>query len=344
MRHTETIVVGGGQAGLAIGYYLKRKGSPFLILDANERTGDTWRNRYDSLHLFTPRMYDGLPGLTFQGESNGLPSKDEAADYLESYARHFSLPIQYRTKVTSMVQDEKRFVLRTDQGDFSARHVVVATGPFHKPRIPEFAKRLPDRVIQLHSAEYRNPGQLQQGSVLIVGAGNSGAQIAVELAMQRSVYLSYGRPLRFKPLYLFGTSIFWYFDKLGLLEADADSALGGWLRKQPEQIYGLDLKKLLNAKAIGSFPKCADADETGIRFEDGTSFHADNVVWATGFRADYGWIRIPGAFREDGTPVTRNGVSPVAGLFFLGLPWQSSRGSALMGWVAKDAERLAQML
>ncbi|PYI57122.1 flavin-containing monooxygenase [Paenibacillus flagellatus] len=344
MKHTDVVVVGGGQAGLAIGYYLKHRGIPFLIVDANERTGDTWRNRYDSLHLFTPRQFDGLPGLAFPGKPNGLPSKDEAADYLEAYARHFSLPIQYRTNVIAMEQSERGFTLHTGRGDLSARQVVVATGPFHTPWIPAFAGRLPDRVVQLHSAAYRNPAQLQPGNVLVVGAGNSGAQIAVELARERNVSLSHGRPLHFKPLYMLGKSIFWYFDKLGLLKADVDSGVGAWLKKQPEQIYGLDLKTMLADNTIDSFPKAVNADETGIHFDDGRVLRADNVIWATGFRSDYRWIRIPAAFDDNGAPIHRNGVSPVEGLFFLGLPWQSCRGSALMGWVAEDARRLAQSL
>jgi putative flavoprotein involved in K+ transport len=344
MIEKEVIVIGGGQAGLAMGYYLQKKRKDFLILDANERTGDNWRNRYDSLFLFTPRGFNHLPGLAFQGAGDGLPRKDEAADYLERYASYFSLPIHRNTKVWKLQKLEQGFQIWTNQGEYLAKQVVIATGPFQKPVLPAFSNQLPDHVYQVHSSSYRNPSQLQEGSVMVVGAGNSGAQIAVELAHERQVHLSVGHSLNFKPLYVLGKSIFWYFDKLGLLQAEVNSRKGAWLHKQPEQIYGLELKRLIHANRIQIKPRAIGAEKGNILFEDGTSVQAQNVIWATGFRSDFDWIALPGVLDTKGAPLHDKGVSPVHGIYFVGLPWQSRRGSALMGWVGQDAKYVMSKL
>ncbi|TMV46319.1 oxidoreductase [Paenibacillus mesophilus] len=345
MIEKDVIVIGGGQAGLSMGYYLQKNGSHFVILDANGRTGDSWRNRYDSLFLFTPRMYNSLPGLAFAGRRNGLPAKDEAADYLERYARHFSLPILFNTTITLLKKTQKGFYLRSEQGEeFTAKEVVIAAGPFQKPFIPSFSNGLNPDLYQVHSSHYRNPAELNAGPVMVVGAGNSGAQIAVELAKQHEVTISVGHRMDFKPLYFLGKSIFWYFNKMGLLDADLNTKRASWLKKKPEQIYGLELKNLLNAKTVKMKPRAVSAAGDTIRFEDSTSARAANVIWATGFRSDYSWVHIPGALHTNGIPQHERGVSPIAGLYFLGLPWQSRRGSALMGWVGQDAEYLMRKM
>lgn len=344
MNHVEVIIIGGGQAGLAMGYFLKRKGVSFLILDAHKRTGDSWRSRYDSLTLFTPRMYSSLPGMKFPGAPDGLPSKDETADYLETYAQAFALPIRHQTKVQSLTKHEHGFLIETGQGTFIARQVVVATGPFHEPVIPDFAEKLPDEIVQMHSSSYKNESRLADGPVLIVGGGNSGAQIAVELSGCRQVTISVSRPMSFKPMRIFGKNIFWYFETFGLLKARAETPLGSWLKKQPEQVYGTELKSLLKKGTVSLRQRAVDADSGEIFFEDGARMKASNVIWATGFRSVYPWIGIPEAVDANGKPIHRNGVSKARGLYYLGLPWQSCRGSALLGWMARDAGHLAEVI
>ncbi|SEG72120.1 NAD(P)/FAD-dependent oxidoreductase [Paenibacillus sp. UNC499MF] len=344
MNHVEVIIIGGGQAGLAMGYFLKRKGIPFLILDAHKRTGDSWRSRYDSLTLFTPRMYSSLPGMKFPGVPDGLPAKDETADYLEAYAKAFDLPIRHQTKVHSLTKHEHGFKIETGQETFIARQVVVATGPFHEPVIPDFAKKLPEEVMQIHSSGYKNVSQLADGPVLVVGGGNSGAQIAVELSGHRQVTISASRPMSFKPMRIFGKNIFWYFETFGLLKAGKESPLGSWLKKQPEQVYGTELKALLKKGVVSLRQRAVDADSGEILFEDAARMKAANIIWATGFRSDYPWIGIPEAADANGKPIHVKGVSKAKGLYYVGLPWQTCRGSALLGWMARDAEYLAEII
>lgn len=344
MVEKEVVVIGGGQAGLAISYYLLQKRKDFVVLDANYRTGDSWRRRYDSLKLFTPRMFNHLPGLRFDGVPDELPTKEEAADYLERYAKHFDVSIRLGTNVTKLRKHRNRFAIDTTQGTYSANQVIVATGPFQQPSVPDFARRLSDRVRQLHSSAYRNASQLLDGPVLIVGAGNSGAQIAVELSEHREVTVAASQPMKFKPLYLLGRSIFWYFDKLGLLQAGEQSRRGRWLKKQPEQVYGLELKKLIRRENVSVRPRAVDVIGDAVRFADGSSVQAPNLIWATGFRPDYGWVDVPGALDANGVPIHRQGVSPIPGIYFVGLPWQTCRGSALLGGVGRDAEKVAAAL
>src|SRR5687768_8693768 len=185
-----TVVIGGSQAGLAVGYYLKQRGLPFVILDENERVGDAWRKRWDSLRLFTPARFNGLPGMPFDAPKWSFPTKDEMADYLETYAERFSLPVRGGVRVESVTQDEGRFVLSLGDERLEARNVVVATGALRVPKLPPFAAELDPRIVQLHSADYRNPSQLQDGEVLVVGVGNSGAEIAYELAETRRCLLA----------------------------------------------------------------------------------------------------------------------------------------------------------
>ncbi|GLI10172.1 putative oxidoreductase CzcO [Paenibacillus tyrfis] len=343
MKQVDVLVIGAGQAGLAMGYYLKQQAVSFTLLDASDRIGNSWRNRYDSLVLFTPRKY-ALPGMPMPGDPNGLPTKDEVADYLEAYAERYSLPVQLQTQVISMTKTSQGFLVETNRGIYRADKVIVATGPFHTPFVPGFASGLPDEIYQMHSSAYRNPRELRDGPVLVVGAGNSGAQIAAELSRERLVYLSAGSELHFKPMHVLGKNIFWYFNLFGFIQADKGSLLGSWLKRQPEQIYGLELKSLMADRKVLLKPRAIGTKQNRIVFENGTEAEVSNIVWATGYRSDYRWIRIDRAIDLQGNPVHQGGVSPVSGLFYLGLPWQSSRGSALLGWVGRDAARLAEKI
>ncbi|MBH0157163.1 MAG: flavin-containing monooxygenase [Bacillota bacterium] len=336
----DVIVIGAGQAGLAMGYYLKKAKHSFLIIGKEENVGDVWRKRYDSLVLFTPRSYSTLPGCYFEGDQDVYPTKYEVADYLASYAEKFSLPLQLNTNVYSLHKEDNRFVVKTNQGDFLSDNVVVATGPFQVPFIPEFSHQFSNEVFQVHSSGYRSPEQLKSGSVLIVGGGNSGAQIAVELSKTKEVYLSVGHKMKFFPQVIGNKSIFWWFQKLGLLQSHVNTTIGRFLSRQPDPIFGLELKKAIIEKKVILKSRSVSVENDKIMFEDVSRVMVDNVVWATGFKSDFSWIQIEGLFDYDRKPIHQRGVTKVKGLYFLGLPWQYRRGSGLLYGVGNDAEYL----
>ncbi|WP_342572162.1 NAD(P)/FAD-dependent oxidoreductase [Paenibacillus sp. FSL R5-0749] len=338
----DALVIGAGQAGLAAGYYLQRSGLTFVIVDAASSVGESWRKRYDSLRLFTPRMYDGLPGMPLGGNENDLPSKDEIADYFESYAKQMHLPIKLNCLISRLSEQDEVYYAETNDEIIEARNIIVATGPFQTPNVPSFAKSLSESVIQLHSSEYRNSSQLLPGTTVVVGGGNSGAQIAVELAAdeQQMVYISIARNITFRPLHIMKRSIFWYFEKLGILRASADRMVGKWLRNQPEYVYGYTLKELMTQGKVNMRPRAINAIDDRILYEDGSETRIDNMIWATGFKRNDSWIDIHTAFDSKGEMIHERGVSPVAGLYYVGLPWQTSRGSALLGWVKYDAQKI----
>lgn len=338
----DVLVIGAGQAGLAAGYYLQRSGLTFVIVDAASSVGESWRKRYDSLRLFTPRMYDGLPGMPLGGNENDLPSKDEIADYFESYAKQMHLPIKLNCLISRLSKQDEVYYAETNDEIIEARNIIVATGPFQTPNVPSFAKSLSESVIQLHSSEYKNISQLLPGITVVVGGGNSGAQIAVELAAdeQQMVYISIARNITFRPLHIMKRSIFWYFEKLGILRASADRMVGKWLRNQPEYVYGYALKELMTQGKVNMRPRAINAIDDRILYEDGSETRIDNMIWATGFKRNDSWIDIHTAFDSKGEMIHERGVSPVAGLYYVGLPWQTSRGSALLGWVKYDAQKI----
>ena len=228
--YVETIIIGGGQAGLAAGYHLRRQGRPFLILDAGERTGDAWRDRWDSLRLFTPALFDSLPGMRFPAPAWSFPTKDEMGDYLERYAEHFDLPVRSGISVQGLTRAGDRFLVSAGDLRLEASHVIVATGAHRIPKIPLFAAELDPRIVQLHSVEYRNPDQLLEGDTLLVGAGNSGAEIAYELADTRHCLVagpSTGQiPVRHgsrRSRWASGSSVFWDIVCSGSTRASAAS-------------------------------------------------------------------------------------------------------------------------
>ncbi|WP_079909384.1 NAD(P)/FAD-dependent oxidoreductase [Paenibacillus sp. 32352] len=342
-KQFDVIVIGAGQAGLAMGYYLSQKRLSYLLIDSKDRIGEVWRSRYDSLVLFTPRSHSSLPGYRMEGDPDGFPTKDEVADYLERYAHKFSIPLQLQTKVTHLRKKGDAFELITTKGAYLANKVIIATGPFQKPFLPEGAENISSSVVQLHSSEYRNQNQLKEGAVLIVGGGNSGAQIAYECSLSREVTLSVSKPLKFLPVRLWNKSIFWWFDKLGLSKATTDSLLGRILR-QNEPVIGKELRSRIAVGKVTLKPRAASFSQDEVLFEDDSKLSVNNIIWATGFRPDYSWIEIRGVVSTGGFPVHKRGVSEVPGLFFLGLPWQYRRGSALIGGVAQDAQYVSEQL
>ena len=340
----DVIIIGAGQSGLAMGYFLKSRNLSFLILEKGTSVGEVWRNRYDSLTLFTPYAYSSLPGLDFKGRERVYPTKNEVANYLSLYAMTFSLPIQFNTNVDELKKNTEGFKMITNKGELTAKNVVVATGSFQNPFIPNFSNKLSADILQIHSSEYRNSTQLKEGSVLVVGGGNSGAQIASELSNEREVFLSLSHKIKFLPQDIGKKSIFWWFDKLGIYRVSVHSKFGQFLKKQPDPIFGFELKSLIARKKVKLKPRTNSIDHETIFFEDGSELRIKNVIWSTGFKSNYRWIDIPNLLDEKGLPIHKRGVTTIDGLYFLGLPWQSSRGSALIQGVSTDAEYLLQQI
>jgi putative flavoprotein involved in K+ transport len=338
----DVVVIGGSQAGLAMAWHLARQQLRFVVLEAGPEPGHVWRSRWDSLKLFTPAQYDALPGMPFPGPPDTYPAKELVADYLNAYAAEFNLPVRLNTRVTALIRTAEGFEARTDDGVLRARQVVVATGPFQVPYVPPAAQRLDGSVTQLHSAGYHNPEALPPGPVLVVGGGNSGFQIAEELAATRQVDLSIAANAPVLPQRLTGKDLFWWLTRLGLMRVTTKSRVGSRLRSRPDFIIGSSRRRL-RAAGVRFRPAVTNAEGRAVRFADGSSLDADAVIWTTGYRSDYSWIHIP-AVTRDATVIHRRGVTDVPGLYFLGLPWQHTRGSALLGFVHDDAEYLADRI
>ena len=228
----DVVVIGASQAGLAIGHHLAQRGVRFVILDAGSDIGQVWRSRWDSLTLFTPAQYSGLPGMAFPSPKDTYPTKDDVASYLQSYVSAFDLPVKLDAKVTSVTEHEGKYVVSTADEGITADQVVVATGPFQVPFVPSVAGDLDDAVFQIHSTDYRNPTQLPDGQVLVVGGGNSGFQIAEELAATKKVTLAVGQRVPSLPQRLLGKDLFWWLSGVGFMKVSTDSRLGRKLAKR----------------------------------------------------------------------------------------------------------------
>jgi putative flavoprotein involved in K+ transport len=339
---TGVIVVGGGQAGLAMGYHLAGRGVDFVILEGAARVGDAWRSRWDSLTLFTPARYSALPGMAFPGDPERFPDRDEVAGYLESYAARFDLPVRTGERVNALRPGPGGWEAETGTGRFEAAQVVVATGPFQRPVVPALGAALAPEVVQLHSAAYRNPAQLPAGDVLVVGAGNSGVQIAEELSRTHRVHLAVGERMPRLPQRVLGRSLFWWLERAGLMDVTVSSTLGRRMSRT-DILIGTSPRMLRRSHGVSLAGRAVGASGDTVRTEDGRQIRVGSVVWATGFRPDFGWIDAP-VLDPRGAPVHRRGVSTAAGLYFLGLAWLHTRGSALLGWVGRDAEHLAGII
>jgi putative flavoprotein involved in K+ transport len=341
----EVAVIGAGQAGLAMGYLLKRQGRRFLILDRAGEMAPAWRERWDSLTLFTPRRYSALPGLSFPGDPDGYPTRDEVIAYLERYAETFQLPVGLNSEVKNVeLGDDGRFRLEVDGRTITADQVVVATGPFQTPFVPKVADRLADDVLQTHAVGYRRPDDVPQGTALalVVGGGNTGFQIAKELSATHKVVLAIGSRQTALPQRLLGRDLFWWLTKTRILDKSVESRLGRKLSTR-DTLIGSSPREMTRRYGVELKPRLVNADGRRVRFEDGTELDVDAVIWATGYRPDYSWIDPP-IFDEDGRLRHRRGVTDVPGLYFLGLTWQYTRGSALIGWVKDDAEFIAEKI
>ena len=343
----DTVVIGGGQAGLAIGYHLANRGRQFVILDANDRIGDPWRTRWDSLRLFTPARLNGLPGWPFPAAAWSFPTKDEMADYLEAYAARFGLPVRTGVAAERFGRDAGRFEVVAGARRYEANNVVVATGGFQSPRLPTFATELDPDIMQLHSSQYRRPAQLQPGDVLVVGAANSGADIALELSHTRQIWLS-GRhpgsePVRPGSVWdrLVTPPLWFAASRLLTVRMWAGRKLRSTVLSSGHPLARVKPKDLETA-GVRRLPKTVGVQNGLPLVEDGRTLDVANVIWCTGFQPDFGWIDLS-VFDDDGQPLHDRGVvSAEPGLYFLGLPFLFALTSSLVGGVGRDAEHIAE--
>ena len=323
-----TIVIGGGQAGLAVSYYLAQRGEKFVLLDGSPRIGDSWRNRWDSLRLFTPAKFNALPGLPFPTDGSYFPTKDEVADYLASYAAKYQLPVRPNTRVDKLARDGESYRLDTSTKSLRARNVIVATGAYQSPHIPAFAKELDPAIVQFHSSAYCNPGQLPAGPILVVGAGNSGAEIALELSRAgRQVWLS-GRDVGHIPAnqlgkYFDGRPYWWFISHVLSIDTPIGRKMRAQVLHHGNPLIRSNRKEVLEA-GIRLVSRLDGVGSGKPLLQDGQALEVDGVVWATGFRPNYKWIDLD-IFDEYGLPDHRRGVVTGAiGLYFVGLNFKSA--------------------
>jgi putative flavoprotein involved in K+ transport len=349
--HFDTLVIGGGQAGLAVGYHLARRGIDFAILDASERVGDSWRGRWDSLRLFTPARYNGLPGMPFPAEPHYFPTKDEMADFLASYAARFELPVRSGMRVDRLTCTDDGYVVTARGRRLEAKHVVVAMANYQEPWIPPFAPELDPEIRQIHSAEYRSPDQIRPGRVLLVGAGNSAAEIAMELAPRHEVLLS-GRDTGAIPfrvdglpgrLLLVRLTLRVLFMRLLSIRTPIGRAVRPKVTGKGGPLIRVRNRELATA-GVRRVPPTAGARDGQPVLEDGRVLDVENVVWCTGFRTGFErWIDLP--IHGDHEPLHDGGAVPgYPGLYFLGLHFLRSLASAMIHGMARDAEHIARAI
>ncbi|HEX2873645.1 MAG TPA: FAD-dependent oxidoreductase [Polyangiaceae bacterium] len=344
----DVIVIGGGQAGLSVGYYLARQGLRFVILDAEERVGDVWRKRWDSLRLFTPARFDALVGMPFPAPPDSFPTHTEMADYLEAYARRFQLPVQNRMRVESLRRHDGRYVVVAGGRELTADQVVVAMASYQKPRMPGWARSLSADTVQLHSSAYKNPEQLREGPVLLAGAGNSGAEIAIELVRRGHEVLLAGRstgeaPIRINSFWgrLLGARLLLRFVFHRLLTIKTPMG-----RKARPKILrgGTPLIRTrradLAAAGVRAVARVAGVQDGRPLLEDGRALDVSNVIWCTGFEPGFSWIDLP-IFDDQGAPRHDGGVvADYPGLYFVGLNFLYSMSSSMIHGVGRDAQRI----
>ncbi len=348
----DTVVIGGGQAGLSVGYHLSRRGVPFVILEANQRVGDSWRQRWDSLRLFTPAKFDGLNGMPFPAAPNSFPTKDDMADYLEAYARRFSLPLRTGVRVDRISKADGRLIVSVGPRRIKARNVVVAMADFQRPRLPAFAHELDRGIVQFHSSVYRSPAQLRPGGVLLVGLGNSGAEIARDVARAgHETYVS-GTPAGELPFRLDSLPARLVLARLLFRVVfyrvlRLDTALG---RKAHHRTAGRAtplirvMSRDLDADGVLRVPRTVGARDGRPLLDDGRTLGVTNVIWCTGYEPGFSWIDLP-VFDERGMPVHTRGITCAEpGLSFVGLHFLYAMSSSMIHGVGRDAEYVAERI
>ena len=350
-KRMETIVIGAGQAGLSVGYFLSLRKSPFVILDANRRVGDAWRNRWDSLRLFTPARFDGLAGMPFPSDGTSFPGKDQMADYLEAYSRHFQLPVQTGVRVDRLTRNGNRYRVTAGDRVWEAEHVVVAMAGYQQPPTPSFHTELRPDIVQMHSVAYRNPAQLQTGGVLIVGAGNSGAEIALEVSRDHRVWMS-GRDTGSVPFRIDGLAARLFlqrfifrvvFHRLLTVNTPLGRKAKPRMTSQGAPLIRVKDQALASA-GVERVPRVAGIQNGLPLVADGRTFDVANVIWCTGFHPGFSWIDLP-VLDEKGYPRHDSGVvAGEPGLYFVGLPFLHAFSSSMIHGVARDAERIVGVI
>ena len=348
----QTVVIGGGQAGLSVGYHLAKRGLPFVILEANGRIGDTWRRRWDSLRLFTPARFDGIPGLPFPAAPYAFPTKDEMADYLEGYAKRFALPVRTSVQVEHLSRNGNHYLVTAGNQRYEAEHVVVAMATYQRSKVPSFAAELDSGVTQLHSSDYRNPSQLKKGPALIVGAGNSGSEIAMDLARAgHQVWMS-GRDTGELPFRIGGFAARLFLARLVLRFVfhrvlTTDTPLGRKARPKIISKGGPLIRvkaRDLAAAGIERVPRTLGVRDGLPILEDGRVLETQNVIWCTGYHPGHSWIDLP-VFDKDGEVIQNRGVAAgEPGLYFVGLHFLYAMSSTMIHGVGRDAEFIAETI
>lgn len=336
------VIIGGAQAGLSMAYHLKLMQKKFIVIDGGKEIGASWLNRWDSLKLFTSTKYNHLPGLPFDAPDRHYPSKFEVAAYFKKYVKTFDIPVQLNTLATSVRKTEKGFYVAHKDGEIQTEHVIVATGPFHTPYTPPCTTKISDSTIQMHSNYYKSLSQLQSGDALVVGGGDSGYQILNEISKDRSrtVYFSGDTTVKSLPQQFLGKTIWWWFTLVGFLSFTKYSWIGKKINSSTQPVIGTDVKEILSRENVIPVGRTKDALNKEIIFEAEKVSTIKNIVWATGYRPNFKWIEGLELDAEN-YPVNYRGISTIKGLYFIGLPWMYTRGSATLGGVSKDAGFLA---
>jgi putative flavoprotein involved in K+ transport len=346
-ERVETVVIGGGQAGLSVGYQLARRGCSFVILEANGRIGDSWRKRWDSLKLFTPARYNGLEGFPFPADGWSFTTKDEMADYLEAYAVRFELPVRTGVRVERLLRDGDRFVVETQEAVFKAENVVVAMADFQRPRVPEFAEELDKDIVQLHSYEYRNPSQLRDGAVLVVGAGNSGAEISLDLSSTHRTWMS-GRDTGHMPFRIEGNAsrlllaplvLRFVFHRVLTVNTPIGRRARPRILSRGAPVIRVKPGDLTSA-GVERVPRVIGVRDGLPLLEDDRTLDAANVIWCTGFHPGFSWIDLP-IFGKEGPIHERGVVKSEPGLYFVGLEFLYAMSSVMVHGIGRDAEHIA---
>lgn len=338
------IIVGSAQAGLSMAYHLKQMGASFLVVDKETKIGESWLSRWDSLTLFTPTEFNNLEGMEFPAPKGHYPNKYEVAAYFEAYVEQFEIPIQFDTLITSIKKEKGIFTLKHENGELKSKNVVIATGPFHTPYTPPFSVKINNDVKQIHSNYYKNLEQLQQGDALVVGGGDSGFQILDEVSKHgRKTYFAGPSEVKTLPQEILGKTLWWWFTKTGFLSYSKHSWIGKAIANRPQPIIGLDVKEILDRENVIPVGRALDANETSITFDKNEINSIKTIVWATGYRPNFNWIEGL-ELDKKGYPKNNRGISSIKGLYFIGLPWLHTRGSATLGGVKKDAEYISSYI
>ena len=339
------IIIGAAQAGLSMAYELKKLNKTYLVVDGGKEIGGSWLSRWDSLTLFTPTEYNHMSGLKFDAPKGHYPNKYEVAEYFKSYVDKFEIPIQFNTLITNVKKTSNGFELEHEGGLLKSKNLIVATGPFHIPYTPPCATKISNNIFQIHSNYYKASNQLQDGDALVVGGGDSGYQILDEISKDQSktVYFSGDTNVKSLPQQFLGKTLWWWFTVTGFLSFSKYSWIGKKINYWTQPVIGTDVKEILSRENVKVVGRTNDALDESLYFEKEEVKTIKNIVWATGYRPNFKWIE---GLELDGNhyPKNHRGVSNMDGLYFIGLPWMFTRGSATLGGVQKDAEYLSKKI